>query len=59
MNDFLKKLLNQKALTVIAIVYGLLIVILKPYINNSTFTFGVITETILIGLLIFLDIFKK
>ncbi len=59
MNEFLKKISNQKVLTIIAIVYGLLIVILKPYISSSQFTFGVISETILIGLIIFLDLFKK
>ena len=59
MNEFLKKLSNQKTLTIIAIVYGLLIVLSKPYINQSQFIFGVISETILIGLIIFLDLFKK
>ncbi len=59
MNDLFKKLSNQKVLTVIAIVYGLLVVILKPYTSNSQFIFGVITETILIGVIIFLDLFKK
>ncbi|HEK25653.1 MAG: polysaccharide biosynthesis protein [Hydrogenobaculum sp.] len=57
--NFLKKLSNPRVVTVIAIVYGLLIVILKPYISSSQFIFGVITETILIGLLIFMDVFKK
>ncbi|GAB6078006.1 polysaccharide biosynthesis protein [Hydrogenobaculum acidophilum] len=59
MNDLFKKLSNQKILTVIAIVYGLLVVILKPYTSHSQFIFGVITETILIGVIIFLDLFKK
>jgi hypothetical protein len=57
--NFLKKLSNPRVVTIIAIVYGLLIVILKPYITSSQFIFGVITETILIGLLIFMDLFKK
>ncbi|ACG57608.1 hypothetical protein HY04AAS1_0921 [Hydrogenobaculum sp. Y04AAS1] len=57
--NFLKKLSNPRVVTIIAIVYGLLIVILKPYISSSQFIFGVITETILIGLLIFMDVFKK
>lgn len=57
--NFLKKLSNPRVVTIIAIVYGLLIVILKPYISSSQFIFGVITETILIGLLIFMDLFKK
>ncbi len=59
MNDLFKKLSNQKVLTVIAIVYGLLVVILKPYTSKSQFLFGVITETILIGVIIFLDLFKR
>jgi len=57
--NFLKKLSNPRVVTIIAIVYVLLIVILKPYISSSQFIFGVITETILIGLLIFMDVFKK
>jgi len=57
--NFLKKLSNPRVVTIIAIVYGLLIIILKPYISSSQFIFGVITETILIGLLIFMDVFKK
>lgn len=57
--NFLKKLSNPRIVTIIAIVYGLLIIILKPYISSSQFIFGVVTETILIGLLIFMDVFKK
>ncbi|AEF19301.1 MULTISPECIES: hypothetical protein [unclassified Hydrogenobaculum] len=57
--NFLKKLSNPRVVTIIAIVYGLLIIILKPYISSSQFIFGVVTETILIGLLIFMDVFKK
>lgn len=59
MRKFSELMLNQKILTVIAIIYGFIIVLLKPYISQSQFIFGVITETILIGLLIFLDLFKK
>jgi hypothetical protein len=57
--NFLKKLSNPRVVTIIAIVYGLLIIILKPYVSSSQFIFGVVTETILIGLLIFMDVFKK
>ncbi|MFP3158967.1 MAG: polysaccharide biosynthesis protein [Hydrogenobaculum sp.] len=57
--NFLKKLSNPRVVTIIAIVYGILIIILKPYISSSQFIFGVVTETILIGLLIFMDVFKK
>jgi hypothetical protein len=57
--NFLKKISNPRVVTIIAIVYGILIIILKPYISSSQFIFGVVTETILIGLLIFMDVFKK
>ena len=57
--NFLKKLSNPRVVTIIAIVYGILMIILKPYIRSSQFIFGVVTETILIGLLIFMDVFKK
>lgn len=56
MNFFIK---YRKYLTSLAIAYGILIVLLKPFINGSTFVFGVITETLFIALIIFLDIYKK
>ncbi len=59
MNKLFKILANPKVVTVIAIIYGLTIVLLKPFISQSQFMFGVISETILIGVLIFMDIFKK
>ncbi len=56
MNFFIK---YKKYLTYLAIAYGILIVLLKPFISSSTFIFGVITETLFIALIIFLDIYKK